>query len=225
MAFQAVKLLRTLDSKKLKPENIVDTLAKENLLGKYISKGSTRSVYELGSKFVLKVALYKSFTSQNATEVKAYVSCPLPEKEKYLAEIVDWDETNFYWLVMEKVGNDKEEKIEKVLDLLDPIEAFPDYEDEGSKETRAEYLLTKLSNMMWRDLILNSPNKDWVRGLRKIVEHCKIYIDDIFLENVGIRQSTGELVIIDYAQRNMLEYTVVLKNIWKQLVEELKQQP
>lgn len=91
-------LFKIRDLKKLKSPREVIPYADEHL--ERLGKGSSRVVYRIGPRKVLKVALNTSGLAQNEAEVDIYTS---PRTKRIVSRIYDYDSSGYGWLISEIV--------------------------------------------------------------------------------------------------------------------------
>ena len=182
-------------------------------------QGTTRNVYILDNE-VLKIAQSKYSVGQNQSEVEAF-KCSGPQ---YLAAVTAHDETvsednqpNFHWLMMEKVDTDP-----RLLNFV-VASSFVDPKNSSQKMSLkdfAGFLSFKDFETLKKQVNPRKPKvKEWLGGFAEIVNKCNVSLGDAWAGNLGIRQSTGLIVLLDYADYSaQLEEGMILL---KKLVEEV----
>ena len=168
---------------------------------KLIGEGSTRIVYSLNDKQVIKFAIEEENIDQNLIEANAYKCLG----KRFAAEIFRYD-SNGFWLVMEKVQtlSDQEYK-NKVNELLgfkldyDSIKEkfnIDDFTDLPFNMELADALIPMNEAQKNLHKIL-CENSEWFRKFNNKIVHCKVHGKDLGHENFGLRGN--KLVLIDYA--------------------------
>lgn len=175
---------------------------------KFLGRGETRTVYEYGNNKVLKVATNVEGIAANLKEIQTYKCLT----KKYAAEIFDYDNNSEYgpgWIIMEKAATD-----ETLLSaaLLTKIPAISQLKQSQYFSNYTEFVFHIFSEALSSakqgtyynkydedlNLILKNMNKKWTVGLVSKISNCDIEPEDFHSKNWGIRESTGELVLIDY---------------------------
>ena len=154
----------------------------------YINKGETRIVYEFGEGKVLKLALFPAGIEDNTNEVELF-QCSGP---KFLAEIFA-HAPDFSWIVMEKVMVVPEDRLIRKLKQLTGHQFRKAYEFgyviHYGRDGWGEYA------PLYKQLTETS---EWFREFDNTVAHCKIGMNDLHENNLGIRYDAGDLVVLDY---------------------------
>ena len=168
---------------------------------KYLGKGETRIVYDLGNGTVLKIAL-NGDTRVNPREAR--ISQCL-HGTNVVAKVLDYDRDEGTWLVMEKAVKLKTGAYKY---LLNKLLGFPGhlrlryhYEDEA--------LFKSIKGIMpnqWDDpdgrgsvrvqWLMDHPSQ-WWEDFKLAVQVCNLPIADLNWSNFGA--INGNLVVLDYA--------------------------
>jgi hypothetical protein len=73
----------------------------------------------------------------------------------------------------------------------------------------ASYAIRQFASIIadsdWEYFLERAKDKTWAKEFIGVLEHCSIPTTDIVWSNVGARESTGDLVLIDYADRYLSE--------------------
>lgn len=173
--------------------DVVD-YASKNL--KLLGKGTDRAVYDIGGNQVLKVSVSGE---QNFNEIKRWECVnKQPNHEKYFMQIFDWDHKNYQWIVAEKLVPVKnriqlEQIIQSLLQTKEEIEYW-EIIDALLAEPRR---LQKFAPDLWKIV----GNSKWFQEFSELVRECGIPTSDFREQNLGVRPSTGELVVLDLGYR------------------------
>jgi hypothetical protein len=187
---------------------IKDLVTKKYKL-RWLDDGTTRDVYELDDKRVLKVVKYNISRESNLLEARAYQCLG----KQYAAEVLDYHPEG-YWLVMERVDllGSRQDFISKLEELTKfpftrkgLINRYRNIETDLPKGTDVYYLSDLLSPgihesddgyHMIRYLLCKTSL--WFKELNNRLFRCKVYAGDLGTSNFGLRKETGELVLLDY---------------------------
>lgn len=159
---------------------------------KKIGFGSTRTVYEFGNDYVLKLAKDSESTDSNVFEAKTY-NCLGYD---YAAEVTESDPSG-WWLIMEKVKKIDYFKFEEKLEELLNLSSF---EKAVWHETLGKEFADIITNNKDTEKFYNQ--SEWFRGLYDRVKNCKVWPLDFGYGNFGIRQKTNQLVLLDFGFEN-----------------------
>jgi hypothetical protein len=169
-------------------------IIKENKLEVLSEQGSTRVVYKLNEEFVLKIPVYSSYIRFNLEEINNF---PCLTK-RFAAEITEFHPKG-YWLVMEFVKPFERDNPEEFNKKVEQILGFPVNDRTGEVLVQAvvenRYSPdTKLKKQLCK-------TSEWFRELTTKLSSCKVGGQDLSWFNWGLRESTGELVMLDYAEQ------------------------
>lgn len=152
---------------------------------KYLARGSARTTYVIDNDTILKFVNTPYFNSHNKNEVK-HATCL---GQSHAPIIVDYDKENFYWIVEERLqpitGDELFDKLEQLIGVRFKSwtklkDFFSNTHNPGNPEFDEVY-----------------ERSEWLRKLVDEIRTCDVSADDFHDENWGIRQSTGELVLLD----------------------------
>lgn len=170
----------------------------------YMTEGQTRRVYELNDgKAVLKMAKTGSGgESQNKSEAETY-SCTGP---KFFAEVYDSDPAG-RWLVMERVSTNDGVKTRKLWSWFGKTSRLTDMATlvYAIKRGKVAELIATIENNKESNQAAKDEGIEWVYEFVKITNKCSVNTSDLHSGNVGIRDSTNTLVLIDYADYNLTD--------------------
>lgn len=164
------------------PKQLMKVLGQQ--FGPPIGGGVARVAYAYGNNQVLKVAYAGGDAAEhNKKEVKNAACLG----KQYAIQVYDWDKENFLWIVEERVQKTTIEQLETKFQELAGI---------------------PLDIEQIRDLFARSPDMQnvhqhlygkskWYSGLADKLKSCNAGAEDFHQNNWGIRQSTGELVLLD----------------------------
>jgi hypothetical protein len=160
-------------------------------LGLGNNEGTTRIVFKHpNNKQVIKIPRQTTYLKYNFNEIKSFACLG----KEYAAEITEFHPKG-YWLIMELVKPFKDhqefnQKLQQVLNLPDTIndERFLYKAVVQFKEQERLKLSTKLCH-----------SSEWFRKLTTKLSSCEVGGQDLNWFNFGLRESTGELVMLDYA--------------------------
>jgi len=168
----------------------------------YMTEGRTRRIYALGDgKAVLKIAKAGG-ESQNIDEAKVF-EC---SGTKFFAEVYDSDPKG-RWLVMERVITNDGAKTRKLWSWFGKTSRFTDmlvlvY---AIRRGKTPELIATIENNKESNQEVKDEAIEWVNEFVKITDQCKVNTNDLHSGNVGIRESTNRLVLIDYADYNLTD--------------------
>lgn len=169
-------------------------IIKENKLEALSEQGSTRIVYKLNEQFVLKIPVHSSYIRFNLEEINNF-SCLT---KRFAAEITEFHPKG-YWLVMELVKPFERDNPEEFNQKLEQMLG------QSISDRSGDFL--KLAIVPRRtfpeDQALNKQlcqSSKWFQELTIKLSSCKVGGQDLSWFNWGLRESTGELVILDYAE-------------------------
>lgn len=178
-----------------------------------VGYGFSRNVYDYDNETVIKVAKKSKDNDgrkSNKNEVNNYECLTA----KYAAQIYDYDKSTKgqligpEWILMEKASNKHSRILEKLIELV-PIKEYTLKKLEYNVDnvlTYFSYALDALvnnktsidiekSNIMMKDF-----SGEWIDGLISKLKSCGVDAYDLHKGNWGIRESTGELIMIDYGE-------------------------
>lgn len=174
--------------------------------------GKTRIVF-IFDDVVVKIVLdvYEAETNKKEMEAVECLGVAAPQ-------IIDYDKNNYYWLVMEKVENNKAAVIKKARELfpnLTKTNAFglrKSHEDNpedyfvvdgigkvqdlnklktANKEEKKQNAYTRLS------LAASEEGKEWLDDFVNGIEKCGVNTSDLQYFNFGVSFKTNRLVPLD----------------------------
>jgi hypothetical protein len=163
----------------------------ERNFGQPTSEGSSRKIWAVTDKLIVKVVKLKSNVSQNVTEIKN-TRCLGP---RFSVVLHDYDQINHFWLL--------EEKLEPVTE-----EEFVSYFNDklgtsftnGWSISSLFLLITQNRDQMPQEKAimkkLLETNK-WFQEFSKAIMDCQVQSWDFKSTNWGKRAPTGELVLLD----------------------------
>jgi hypothetical protein len=173
--------------------DVVD-YASKNL--KLLGKGTDRAVYDIGGNQILKVSVSGE---QNYNEIKRWECInKLPNHEKYFMQIFDWDRKNYQWIIAEKLTPvtsriQLEQIVQSLLQTKEEINYWEVIDGLLAEPKR----IKRLAPEFWEVV----GNSTWFQEFSEIVRECGIPTSDFREQNMGIRPSTGELVVLDLGYR------------------------
>ncbi len=174
--------------------------------------GQTRDVYEYKTDFVIKVALGNNGEKHiNLNEVNNHECLT----EKYSAKIFDYDRSVIAgfqgpkWIIMERVKVNpygSMMKLEKLVPIDDAImlELKRDPDRVFMYFSFALDVVTtnkRRSKQAIAQRIADGFKGEWIKGLIDRLKKCEVDSFDFHSLNWGVRESTGELVLIDYGDK------------------------
>jgi hypothetical protein len=155
-------------------------------LGNETMNGATRMTWIIDDSKVLKVVYREKDSNENQNEVKN-AKCL---GERYAVKIFDYDHEQFFWVVEERVkGFPTAFVVPEFVEMMNRI-LGTNYDDwfpimqlffHGTNPEKEELM----------------SNNEWFREIVHKLENCEVGSHDLHPGNWGIRQSTGELVILD----------------------------
>ena len=172
----------------------------QSLVGKLIGQGSSRMVYEYSNDKVIK---FSEYYDQNKQEIKVYKCLT----KKYATQIFDYDKSpKLKWIIAEKAIVDAIEVKDKLIDLLELYEqeyvemSIPDFFDTLAHSLTL-IITSRINTDKRRDIVKTIEYiqfSSWGKEFVSRLENCKVYPIDFNEFNWGIRESTGEVVLVDY---------------------------
>lgn len=172
-----------------KLDEIYDYLS--STLQQPLGQGEYRSTWELNSKTILKVATQPVSIGQNKNEVRNAACLG----ENYAVKVLE-HHPEFLWIVEEKLKTLTEPEFEAKISKIIGMEL------DWYKAKRLIYnsvLIAQGSSIQGYDDLYDQlhQNNSWFRGLIDGLKQCNVESHDFHDGNWGIRQSTGQLVLLD----------------------------
>jgi hypothetical protein len=190
-------LRQLLETKNIEPNQILEFLEKHKY--KQIGSGASRYVYDIGDGKVLKVSFGGG---QNFQEIKNWECIKeVSGQEKYFTQIYEWD-LNYTWIIAEKVKPVSEGFVNSYIDSKlgltkeshDKFKIYVNYS-----------LIFDLLEMDFFDikstykfLVPFLKNSQWFMKFHDVVQQCNITTFDFRVDNLGLRQGSNDLVVLDY---------------------------
>lgn len=174
----------------------------ERTLGRAFAGGDFRHAWDLGNGKILKMIIDPAKNYQNRNEVRN-TRCL---GTSYAPKIFAFDKDNFFWIISEKV---------QLVDEWTFYDLFSDFvgisfTNEGNIDNFVEYCVAKLKNQTSREKELEEDNpefnqyfkefygeNEWLTGLLNHLKTCNVTSSDFHTDNWGLREETGELLLID----------------------------
>lgn len=152
----------------------------------FVGAGSSRNVYTLSSRKVLKIATSDKGLGQNEAEVDVFTN---PKSKPIVTRIYDYD-PNYFWIISELIRpfeNDKTDEINDMLGLGIQTITFEEFADSAArgyfdmiKRYGAEHLI------------------DFAEQINDIVKKNGLLVGDIKKGSSWGKSVDGRLVLLDY---------------------------
>jgi hypothetical protein len=144
----------------------------------WLKAGSSRTVYVLSSKWVLKIAMNDKGLAQNIAEKSLYNNAVM---RPFITAIKDSDPDN-RWLIAE---------------LVRPLKNYGEFEKLSGVEYRIfEKILESYDEPDLSEL--SGKQLEWMDGVLKMIHHADVAVGDLFDLNHWGKTNDGRMVLLDY---------------------------
>ena len=164
-----------------------------------LGAGSSRVVFTLSSRFVLKVAKNDRGIAQNAAEVEIYTN---PNSKPIAAAIQEYGD-KYHWLISEIVRPMTGAAEFKKLTGLEFYQVFDDSVvnvAKGDSEKEIETILDNLHDpeSHTENIRLSSKSRAWLKAVLMTVANTELLPGDLIAFDHWGKTSDGRVVVLDY---------------------------
>ena len=157
---------------------------------KFLGKGSTRWVYDLGDERVLKLAKKPGDRESNRQEV---ITSKCLHDSDIIAHVLDHD-VDGDWLIMEKAQLFKSNS--EFLNHFNQALGLPEEIEFKIEDDESDIVGTFIGYPTSRNEWLTKHPSKWWKDVQKSVNSCHLTLDDIWYTNLGLVDN--HLVFLDY---------------------------